>query len=362
MVVATLPFSTLSQDVHFLAVHPDASLIYAARETIGGPVDAIQDIVSIPVDLDGDGVAAEQGDCNDNDPDIYPGAQELCDEKDNDCNGEVDDDPFDVGQACNTGQPGVCGAGVIVCQDGDLICEQTTQPSAEICDGRDNDCDGQVDEGNPGGVPCNTGQPGVFKFSAATYNVSEATSSMNITVQRTGTNLVGGISVNYAVTSGTATGGGMDYTLAAGTLAFNAGEVNKTFSIQITNDTLAEGPETVLLTLSSPTGGATLRTPSTATLTITDNDLGGVIKFSLAAYSTGENVASGTTNLTVTRTGGMASGVTVSYAVTGGAAVSADYMLAVGMLTFSAGVASLPIPVTIINDGLAEGNETVRRN
>ena len=42
-------------------------------------------------DEDGDGYTVAQGDCNDHDPTVYPGAPDLCDGKDNDCNGKVDD-------------------------------------------------------------------------------------------------------------------------------------------------------------------------------------------------------------------------------------------------------------------------------
>ena len=44
-----------------------------------------------PTDDDGDGVSVGDGDCDDNDSSVYPGAQELADGKDNDCNGSVDD-------------------------------------------------------------------------------------------------------------------------------------------------------------------------------------------------------------------------------------------------------------------------------
>ena len=67
-----------------------------------------------------------------------------------------------VGQACTTGQPGVCAAGITTCANGTRSCQPNTQPTAEVCDGLDNNCDGAVDDGNPGGgASCTTGQPGV---------------------------------------------------------------------------------------------------------------------------------------------------------------------------------------------------------
>lgn len=50
-----------------------------------------------PVDEDGDGFTTEDGDCDDTDPSAFPGAIEVCDGVDQDCNGSVDDDASDVG-------------------------------------------------------------------------------------------------------------------------------------------------------------------------------------------------------------------------------------------------------------------------
>src|SRR5207248_2811742 len=72
--------------------------------------------------------------------------------------------------------------------------------------------------------------------------------------------------------NGTATAGS-DYTAASGTLSWAAGDtVAKTFTISITNDAVYESSETVKLTLSSPTGGASLGSPAAATLTIVNDD------------------------------------------------------------------------------------------
>ena len=83
--------------------------------------------------------------------------------------------------------------------------------------------------------------------------------------------MASGVSVAYATGGGTATAGS-DYTPASGTLTFAVGQTTAQIVISLANDTALEGNETIDVSLSSPQGGATLGTPSTATLTILDDD------------------------------------------------------------------------------------------
>lgn len=70
---------------------------------------------------------------------------DLCDGIDEDCDGFVDEDV--AREPCDTGTPGICGAGTRMCEDGVLRCRANMHAlDAETCDGVDEDCDGTVDE------------------------------------------------------------------------------------------------------------------------------------------------------------------------------------------------------------------------
>ncbi|MBI3449063.1 MAG: hypothetical protein HY049_09130 [Acidobacteria bacterium] len=87
---------------------------------------------------------------------------ETCDAIDNDGDGQIDEDDPGGGSICSMGAPGVCSAGIEHCVFGALSCFGVNQPSAERCDGLDNDCDGQIDNGDPGaGAVCRTAVPGI---------------------------------------------------------------------------------------------------------------------------------------------------------------------------------------------------------
>jgi hypothetical protein len=114
------------------------------------------------VDLDGDGFD-DGTDCDDVDNDTYPGADELCDGEDNDCDGDVDEDPpsggtwyadddgdgfgdpYDAITACQ--QPDGYLSDASDCDDAD----NDVYPGApDLCDEEDSDCDTRVDEDGGG--------------------------------------------------------------------------------------------------------------------------------------------------------------------------------------------------------------------
>jgi Calx-beta domain len=210
--------------------------------------------------------------------------------------------------------------------------------------------------------------PGTLDFGSSSYTVLEGAGVATITVNRIGaTNLK--LSVDYATQPAptNAATAVIDYTSIspARTLTFNPGEVSKTFSVAIADDSNAEDPEIVDLVLSNPknlTAGAApqIGPNGPAELTINDDDVS-TFKFSAPAYTVHEDDPAGHATITVNRTGATSIPASVSYATSDGTATVAgsDYTAAAGTLNFAAGETTKTFDVNVSNDGASEANETV---
>ena len=127
----------------------------------------------ITTDADADGVTAAAGDCDDSDPSVYPGATEVCDSVDNNCDGTADEsgavgetifytdsDGDNYGDSINSILACVAPAGYVDdasdCNDNNASVSPGT---AEICDGLDNNCDSLTDNGltPPSTITCPVG-------------------------------------------------------------------------------------------------------------------------------------------------------------------------------------------------------------
>lgn len=217
----------------------------------------------------------------------------------------------------------------------------------------------------------NDAQPSI-QFAASSASVGEGAGTVTLNVTRTGAtgNAVGAsyTLADSGATGGASCGGTVDYVNLGGTVSFAAGETSKDIAVTICDDSLFEsGTEAFIATLTTPTGNATIGSPSANTVTITDNDTQPSVQFSSATYSVAENVAGGLATITVSRSGATGNAVSVNYAtVSGGSATGntacgagVDYVNASGTLNFAAGDTSKTFNVTICDDAAFEGNETV---
>ena len=213
-------------------------------------------------------------------------------------------------------------------------------------------------------VTINDNDAGVV-LSAANYNVSETGGTVTITANRIGPATLAA-SVTWTTSNGTATAG-TDFGTAGsgvqrtGTVSWTAGtSTPKTFTIPILNDALAEGAESFNVTLSNPSAGIVLGTPSSATVTIADDDIPpeSTVQFTVGKTTVIESTA--TVDVTVTRTGGAYTFAgSVNYATAPGTAlVTSDYTTRTGTLTWGSGDStSRTITIPIAEDAVAESPE-----
>lgn len=163
------------------------------------------------------------------------------------------------------------------------------------------------------------------------------------------------ITLDYTV-SGTATGSGTDYTLANGVLIFNPSNTTQDIIITgVIDDTILEGDETVIVTLSNPVN-ANLGTNTMHTYTITDNDAAAVTIADLSGAEDGGDIT-----VTAILDNSVQGGFTVELSTVDGSALSAsDYTAVSGQTLTFAGTAgeTQTLTVTPTNDAIEESVES----
>ena len=194
-------------------------------------------------------------------------------------------------------------------------------------------------------------------FSVANASITEG-GVLTFTVTRTG-DAQAAQSVSFATSIGagdTASAG--DFTGASGTLTFTQGENTKTFTVQTTQDALLEADETLTVSLSNATAGATVSPSAGAAKGTIVNDEAAPV-FSVANASITEG---GVLTFTVTRTGDAQADQTVNFATSitsSNTASASDFTANAGVLTFAQGEASKTVVLQTSPDALLEDNETL---
>ncbi|HEX6843593.1 MAG TPA: Calx-beta domain-containing protein [Actinomycetota bacterium] len=179
------------------------------------------------------------------------------------------------------------------------------------------------------------------------------TKSLSFSITWTGSKGGAAPSVHYATADGTATEGS-DYTTTSGTATLtNGGCRCATVSVPVRGDATTEGTEMFVVNLSSPQNGTI--GDAQAVATIYDNEG----PPSLVVADTVGDEADDALDFTVSLTNDSASTVTVAYATANGTATAGDYADAAATLTFSPGQSTKTVSIAVVDDALAEDDETV---
>ena len=201
--------------------------------------------------------------------------------------------------------------------------------------------------------------PGTLQFTTDNYQIAENEGSVSITVTRTGGS-DGVVQVNYLIENETASI--QDYTaLTPNLLRWLDGEsVNKQIEISIADDTIIESNEHFSVKLSNLTGDAKFGSPTTAKVTITDNDVATTLQFSSEIYSVNEDEEIAT--IIVNRQGSKIGQVSVTYqTIDITATAGTDYIPTKGILVWASGDNSdRTFTIPLSDDRIVEGDETLQ--
>ena len=160
-------------------------------------------------------------------------------------------------------------------------------------------------------------EQGTLSFAAASFAADESQSA-SIPVQRLG-GTTGAISVNWEVFG--ASGSLADVSVARGTLNWSAGDsTDKLISLGLENDGITEGLERLMIKLTAPGDGATLSSPSIASVYVSDPGSTASLGFATDRIAVTER-GFGIAVAVIQRSGSAAGAASVNYAITGGDAV-----------------------------------------
>jgi hypothetical protein len=192
-------------------------------------------------------------------------------------------------------------------------------------------------------------------IEATDNNASEPGTNTGLFTITRNTSTVGPLTVKFVVT-GTA-GSGIDYTKIGTSVTIPAGSSSTTVKVTPIDDTLVEGDETVVATLSA-SSLYVIGSPGAATVTIADNESPPTVTIS-PFDTTAAEPGTDTARFRVARTGGTGGSLSVSYAIAGTATNGTDYITLSGTVTIPTGSSTADIVVTPKDDAIAEGNESV---
>ncbi len=227
-------------------------------------------------------------------------------------------------------------------------------------------------------------QAGAVQLVSSNLTVLENAGDLTIPLVRTGGS-TGSVDVSYGAIDGTASNG-VDFLAMDGVLTFGDGETNQSITVTIVDDGATNGNRRFTVTLSDPTGGATLGSPTTITVTILDDETvpaAGILNFTSPLYVVTEDETiqapfgpAKTFNpreakgalLTVTRTSGSLGRVLVDYYTTNEVQGSTstnlpmegvDYLPVSGTLIFDDYQMSTNILVPVFSDSMQNDDKAI---